>query len=169
MSTPYKPHVKVITPNPVHVAELAKAFEHMRNKYIKKGITYKTTQYKHNSYRAMQTYYDRYRDIAISTIGCETAIYGTVANIAFRFWHDCIHCELKRDFSYCGEMEVIRYQIEELREYGISEGAMNIFEADTIGQVWYYYEHKEFVQDQARFITACLTQGIETASNIKQH
>ena len=168
MSTPYKPHVKVITPNPIHVAELAKAFEVMRNKYMKKGITYMTTSDSRDSYQAMQTMYNKHDHIEVSTEGCDTAIYGTVANIAFRFWHDCIHCELKRDFSYWGEMAVIYYQIAELREYGISEGAMNIFEADTIGQVWYYYEHKEFVQDQTRFITACLTQGIEAASNIKQ-
>ena len=103
-----------------------------------------------------------------STEGCETAIYGTAANIAFRFWHDCIHCELRRDFSLAGEKAVIEYQIEELEEYGISDGALAIFEADTIGQVCYYYKHKEFVKDQTRFITACLTQGIAKAVSIKQ-
>ena len=168
MSTPYKPHVKVITPNPIHVAELAKAFEHMRNKYMKKGITYETTKYSRNSYSAMQLVFDAHREIVISTEGCETAIYGTVPNIAFRFWHDCVHCELKRDFSYWGEHAVIEYQAKELVHYGISDGAMDIFMADTLGQVMYYYQHKEFVQDQARFITACLTQGIIKAVSIKQ-
>ena len=168
MSTPYKPHVKVTTPNPIHVAELAKAFEHMRNKYIKKGTTYNVTDKPMNGYRAMQAQYDTTNHITVSSEGCDTAIYGTVPNIAFRFWHDCIHCELRRDFSLAGEKAVIEYQIQELFEYGISNGAMNIFIADTLGQVRYYYKHKEFVKDQARFITACLTQGITKAISIKQ-
>ena len=167
MSTPYKPHVKVTTPNPIHVAELAKAFEHMRNKYIKKGTTYNVTDKPMNGYRAMQAQYDTTNHITVSSEGCDTAIYGTVPNIAFRFWHDCVHCELRQDFSYHGEQAVILYQWDELKAYGISDGALAIFEADTIGQVCYYYKHKEFVKDQARFITACLTQGI-VAVSIKQ-
>ena len=168
MSTPYKPHVKVITPNPIHVAELAKAFEHMRNKYIKKGKSYNVTDKPMNGYKAMQAQYDTTNHITVSSEGCDTAIYGTVPNIAFRFWHDCIHCELRRDFSLAGEKAVIEYQIQELFEYGISNGAMNIFMADTVGQVRYYYKHNEFVKDQARFITACLRQGITKAISIKQ-
>ncbi len=168
MSTPYKPHVKVITPNPIHVRELATAFEHMRNKYIKKGITYSTTTQSRDSYKNMQKQYDESQHIEVSTVGSDTAIYGLVANTAFRFWHDCVHCELKRDFSFMGEQATINYQIAELQHYGISQGAMNIFIADTLGQVLYYYEHKEFVKDQERFITACLTQGTSKASRIKQ-
>ena len=61
------------------------------------------------------------------------------------------------------------YQLAELRELGVSDEALEVFTADTIGQVRYYYEHKEFVKDQERFITACLTQGLEQAVLIKQH
>lgn len=168
MTTPYKPHVKVITPNPVHVRELATAFEHMRNKYMKKGITYSTTTQSRDSYVLMQDLYNKQRHIEVSTVGSDTAIYGLVANTAFRFWHDCVHCMLKRDFSFMGEQATINHQILELQNYGISEGAMNIFIADTLGQVLYYYEHKEFVKDQKRFITACLTQGTSKASRIRQ-
>ena len=127
-----------------------------------------TTSDSRDSYQAMQTMYNKHDHIEVSTEGCDTAIYGTVPNIAFRFWHDCIHCELRRDFSLAGEKAVIEYQIQELFEYGISNGAMNIFMADTIGQVRYYYKHNEFVKDQARFITACLTQDITKAISIKQ-
>jgi len=160
--------MKVQTPQQKYIRELATAFEHMRNKYMAKGITYMTTRLCRDSYVQMQDAFNKQKHIEVSTVGCDTAIYGAPANIAFRFWHDCVHCELRRDFSYWGEMHVIAYQMEELREYGISAGAMDIFMADTIGQVMYYYEHKEFVKDQHRFITACLTQGREEASRIKQ-
>lgn len=169
MSTPYKPHMRVRQPSKAVIRELSTAFEVMRNRYLASGIEYTTTNSSMDSYKAMQKHFDDSKHITVSTVGNDTAIYGSTANIAFRFWHDCIHCLLRQDFSYKGEHTVIMAQAAELREYGISAEAMEVFIADTIGQVRYYYEHREFVKDQHRFITVCLTQGLEQAVLIKQH
>lgn len=169
MTTTYKPHMRVRQPSRAVIRELSTAFKVMRNRYLESGIEYTTTANSMDSYKAMQKHFDDTKHITISTVGNDTAIYGTTANIAFRFWHACVHCLLRQDFSYKGEHTVIMEQASELRAYGISEEAMEVFMADTIGQVRYYYEHKEFVKDQRRFITACLTQGLEQAVLIKQH
>lgn len=165
----YKPHMRVRTPSQAVIRELSQAFEVMRNRYLASGIEYDTTQCPMDGYHAMQYRFDKEKEIIVSTVGCETAIYSLSANIAFRFWHDCIHCLLRKDFSYKGEHEVIMYQLAELRELGVSDNALEVFTADTVGQVRYYYQHNEFVKDQHRFITACLTQGLEQAILIKQH
>ncbi|AUR95273.1 hypothetical protein HOU78_gp53 [Vibrio phage 1.204.O._10N.222.46.F12] len=169
MNTTYKSRMCVSHPSQTVIRELSKAFEVMRKRYLESGIDYDTTDKPMDGYQAMQYRFDTDKHITISTVGNATAIYGSTANIAFRFWHDCVHCLLRQDFSYKGEHTVIMEQAAELRDYGISEEAMEVFMADTIGQVRYYYEHKEFVKDQQRFITTCLTQGLEQAVLIKQH
>lgn len=101
--------------------------------------------------------------IPIATAGSETTIYGKYVNTKFRFWHDVTHLELDKDFTFEGEMEVIKKHIEEGLAFGLSELALDILRADTEGQVKYYYHHKDFVSNQAAFIDSCLQHGINTA------
>lgn len=110
--------------------------------------------------------------IPIASYGSETSIYGSGQtgadyNHKFRFWHDVTHLELDQGFSKDGERAVIDDHLAEGRAFGLSELAMKILEADTLGQVEYYFKHREFVENQRAFVDSCVQHGIRMACGFK--
>ena len=103
------------------------------------------------------------RNIPIATAGNDQTIYGPTINTMFRFWHDVNHLELDQGFSLSGELAVIKQHLKEGQEFGLSHLALRILEADTKGQVLYYFKHKRFVKNQSAFIDTCLQLGINRA------
>jgi hypothetical protein len=106
--------------------------------------------------------------IPIASYGSDTTIYGegklgAEFNHMFRFWHDVTHLELDQGFSKDGERAVIEQHLAEGRAFGLSELAIKILEADTLGQVEYYFKHRKFVENQRAFIDSCVQHGIRLA------
>lgn len=106
--------------------------------------------------------------IVIAGYGCENTIYSTPhVNHVFRFYHDHIHLTLNKGFSKEGEISVINQHMKDIKNYGVSNLALNIFYYDTFGQVEYYFKQKQFVINQRAFIESCLQHGLNTACRVK--
>lgn len=104
------------------------------------------------------------KKIPIANYGCETSIYGCKdTNILFRFYHDVTHLELNQGFSKAGEYAVINQHLKEMKAFGVSDLALNIFYYDTIGQVDYYFKHKAFIDNHMAFLDSCLQLGLKYA------
>jgi len=108
-----------------------------------------------------------YMNIPIADYGSDTSIYSPRINGLFRFWHDVTHLELDRGFSLSGEEVVCREHLAEGKELGLSILALRILEADTCGQVAYYFKHKKFVENQAAFVQSVLNRGLSNALRVK--
>ena len=130
------------------------------------GLTMLLTNKSYNSFKAMRRdFLASDKVITISTEGNEGTMYGEATNLAFRFWHDATHLRLDEGFSLEGELAVIKEHMKEAFDAGLSDTAMDMLRADTLGQVKYYFEHKEFVSNQSLFVENCLYHGI--ASTVK--
>lgn len=140
------------------ILELEIAINKMAGLWLAKGYSYTVTEEATDSFLSLVED-SKSKHINISSIGCDTSIYSPIVNLQFRFWHDCTHCLLNSDFSLEGETKVINYHLQELKMLGLSSGALALFHADTIGQVRYYYKHKQFVKDQYAFIAKYLING----------
>ena len=108
------------------------------------------------------------KHLLIANYDCESSIYGeNDVNVLFRFWHDVSHLEVDQGFSLKGETAAISKQLEQAREFGISDLAYMMFYYDTIGQVEYYFRHKAFLKDQKSFVLDCVKYGLKYAILIK--
>lgn len=121
------------------------------------------------SNEAPETYKEllEYADSMVIPINCNgssSSIYSKPhINTLFRFWHDVIHIEEGLGFTLMDEGKVADIHIEEGREFGLSSLALQILEADTKGQVEYYYKHNKFVDNQKAFVQSCLRIGIRNS------
>ena len=116
-----------------------------------------------NNYTILQNHFDETNRLLLSTVGCETSCYTKQGNMNFRAWHDYCHVTHRKGFDTESELFVVQEQYKVLRSMGLSDEALHIFQADTVGQVWYYAKHKKFVKDQKRFVEDCLQVGIYRA------
>lgn len=84
---------------------------------------------------------------------CENTIFTNFhGNLAFRFWHDILHCTLDRGFDFYSEIEVGYNMLESvIREFGIDSLEYKLLKADTIGQTTYYKHYKAFPENQLQF------------------
>lgn len=113
-----------------------------------------------NTFKDMKAFYEKYGYLGISNEGNTTSIYSPNINIKFRKWHDYIHLVYDLSFSQTDEhlVSAIQCQRAYLKglELGYSESIVNdmlkVLEADTRGQVDYYFKHKDFVPNQSKFI-----------------
>lgn len=106
--------------------------------------------------------------IPIASYGSNTSIYSSSSiNTLFRFWHDVLHLENNLGFSLEHESAVANMHIEAAKAFNLSPLAIQILEADTKGQVQYYFKHKEFVNNQEAFVQSCIKHGIKKAVRIK--
>tara|TARA_R110000772_G_scaffold7883_1_gene26425 strand:- start:38 stop:538 length:501 start_codon:yes stop_codon:yes gene_type:complete len=106
--------------------------------------------------------------LPIADYGCDSSIYNCAdTNVLFRFYHDVTHLEQDKGFSKAGEYSVIEQHMRELESFGVSSLAREIFYFDTIGQVDYYFHHKEFVNNQMAFLDTCLQLGLRYAVKAK--
>ena len=85
-------------------------------------------------------------------------------NLAMRAWHDRVHIDENLGFSKLDELKVcseqIRIAMQHKVMYRLTEEDFSAIRCDIAGQVLYYYKHKEYVNDQALFVGACMERGI---------
>ena len=125
-----------------------------------KGIEYTTVSIGPNTYGDMVFYREEFGKFLISLEGNDSSIYGSESNIHFRAWHDYIHYTYGLTFSKANEIKTAMIQIDQARIYGETLGYSNtildniekILKADIIGQVLYWYENREFVDNQEAFV-----------------
>ena len=149
------------------INEIKAFIEFSANKCKTRGFDYFGTDTAPEGFKALKEMTVN-KLIPIANYGCDTSIYNCVdTNILFRFYHDVTHLELNEGFSKVGEYAVINQHLEELRAFGASSLAIEIFYFDTIGQVDYYFHHKEFIDNQAAFLDSCLQLGLVYALKVK--
>lgn len=106
------------------------------------------------------------RHIPIADYGNDKSIYGAKYNIAFRFYHDCLHLIHDLGFSTLDELKISEIHMRQGYVFGLSSLALQMLEADTKGQVLYYANQNEFVNNQIAFIDSCLDKSINVAVRI---
>lgn len=121
-----------------------------------------------DTYKALMRWWKKnnysYSGIPIRTDGCENSIYGSPAgNRAFRAWHDKLHLEFGLDFSLRDELVVSDLQVRQARQLGFSEMGLLMLTYDTKGQVLWYYEHGEYIKNQAGYVEYCVNHGLDYA------
>lgn len=151
------------------ISELETAFAYIVHtmKVLDRARLRYTTQ-PMDSYSKLQFKYDTENVLLLSTVGCETSCYTREGNLDFRAWHDYCHVSWRKGFDTESELFIVEQQYQVLVDMGLSDEALCIFQADTVGQILYYAKHKEFVKDQKRFINLCLQVGINRAVELKQ-
>ena len=93
--------------------------------------------------------------------GCEHTIYDSAeTNYAFRAWHDSLHLANNYSFSREDEIKVGLIHMQQARRAGLSKRDQDTLIADTIGQIEFYYLHKQFVIRQADFVRDVLDNGL---------
>ena len=97
--------------------------------------------------------------------GCDNTIYSHPRyNYAFRAWHDQIHLDLDLGFGKLAEIKVCNEHVRQARArsvmVGLNDEDIRAIYCDVAGQVLYYYKYKEFINDQALFVGACMENGI---------
>lgn len=98
--------------------------------------------------------------IPVSTIGCETSIYGDArVNLAFRAWHDATHLEHGLGFNPNDEVAVAHIQCASA---GIARDRALLW-ADIAGQVRYFEAFGEFPNDQKAFVLDYVACGMVRA------
>lgn len=83
-------------------------------------------------------------------------------NIMFRYWHDLGHLRYDKSFSIQDEIDLQwQYHMRELwywladKDYSDARDlAMDMYVADTIGQIEYVQIHHKFPNDQLAFVNA---------------
>jgi hypothetical protein len=97
------------------------------------------------------------REIQIWTGGSSCTIFGDPhVNALFRFWHDYIHLSRGLGYSLADEIAVAEIQKAELPSHWVLE--RELIHADVSLQALYHERHKEFVDDQRKFVY-CYLKG----------
>lgn len=73
-------------------------------------------------------------------------------NWAFRFWHDMLHIEHRKDVTLQDELYVAGLHIAAASErFGKNSVESFLIGADTLGQTLYHHRYGEFPEDQLGF------------------
>ena len=125
-----------------------------------KNIEFKVVETTTNNYEEFKE--QSKNGLEISSEGCKNSIYGNAyINILARVWHDDVHLLIEKDFSLEDEIEVCEMQIDELLRWYINTGRSDsqllldtvlLIEIDIKRQREYYEKHKEFVENQMKFV-----------------
>lgn len=106
--------------------------------------------------------------IPIANYGSDKSIYGdSITNTLFRFYHDVIHLEEELTFSLEDECKAADIHLKDAVEFNLSPLALQILEADTKGQVRYYFKWGKFVDNQKAFVQSCISKGIRNALRVE--
>lgn len=128
---------------------------------ITKGAQFIVSPVAPNTFGALQTAYARDGYLTVYDGGCDNTIFSSPeVNHLFRVWHDSVHILLCANFSVTGETDVYDWQVHEmvaaLRAFNYSETVIghviSIMTQDIMGQVLYYNEHKQYVENQREFM-----------------
>ena len=102
--------------------------------------------------------------------GCDRTIYPTADdNHCFRAWHDAIHLREAYTFTQSDEIKTSDMHCQLLTHIGAPYPVVKAIEADTKGQVLYFYKTGSYVNNQREFVTDCLMYGINAVMNSVDH
>lgn len=143
------------------IQDVATYINSFNENYLRsEGLGYYITSKAPNSYKDLKEY-EGQAIIPVYSGGSSRTIYPEIyMNYNFRAVYDFHQLYVDWDFSYAGESKAIEQHYRSLMEF-IKFTFKNsrqelllrkVFLADTIGQVAYYYENKEYVQDQFTFV-----------------
>lgn len=92
-------------------------------------------------------------DFRVWSGGSSKTIYTAPSyNWAFRFWHDVLHIEHRKDVTLQDELYVAGLHIAAASErFGSNSVESFLIEADTLGQTLYQHRYGEFPEDQLGF------------------
>ena len=93
--------------------------------------------------------------------GCDNSIYTPSGNLTARAWHDATHLREKLGFTLADETAVGQFQCETLKWARAPYAVVRAVEADVVGQIRYYTNHKRYVDDQVQFVWACLASSVD--------
>lgn len=149
------------------IAEIETFLDIVTVQLLATGWRYYVTDNAPETFKALCDIVGNSKNVPIASYGSESSIYSNKEyNYKFRFWHDVCHLELNANFSFEGECKVIENHLQQAIEFGLSGLALQILNADTYGQVKYYYQNKKFVKNQAAFVDSCLAHGINKACTL---
>jgi hypothetical protein len=148
-------------------AELSEFIKYMASKCMIEGWAYRPTENAPETFKDLKEQTHGFV-IPVADYGCDQTIYDSAhTNILFRFWHDKLHLEHNLGFNTQDENRVADLHLQAGREYGLSDLALRVLEADTRGQVAYYAKHKKFVVNQAAFVDSYIQHGERIACAVR--
>ena len=152
-------------------AEVAAFVIAMAKECTARGWTFYATKDAPESYKALKKAAAESfngKQLPIADYGSETSIYGSSEiNTLFRFYHDVVHLENDYSFSKDGESKTAYVHIRDGVRFGLSPLALRVLEADTRGQVDYYFRWRKFVNNQRAFVLSCISHGIVNAIKVE--
>lgn len=93
---------------------------------------------------------------------------GRVPNLALRFWHDVSHVERERTFATVDELDLGLWHVAVAGAAGLSKLALQLLEADLVGQSLLYAAIKGYATNQLDFDMNVLTFGFADAIVIEK-
>jgi hypothetical protein len=106
----------------------------------------------------------------VSSANSENTIYGNPAfNHAFRFWHDVLHVERRKDTSLQHELRVGQIHVEVIKQLGYSQDHQTLMWIDTCGQGLYNFLVTEFPRDQMGFAKRVLALRTLAHASTMEH
>lgn len=141
--------------------ELSTAITYQANKLMAQGYAY--TAVEEITPRCYQETTSKH--LTICSTGYESNILGQMVNMDYRFWYTCTKIQTQVTYNELQQLKTVAVLHKELESMGLSELALDIFQADTVGQIMYHDQHKALPQDQTLFVNECLIIGIDAAIN----
>lgn len=92
-----------------------------------------------------------------------TMLLDETADYALRFWHDTNHVLRQRSFRTVDELDLGLWHVAVAKAMGVSALALQLLDADLIGQQLLYAATKTFPIDQLEFDLDVLTFGVADA------
>lgn len=104
------------------------------------------------------------RPLPVSNENLSSTIYlSREADLALRFWHDVSHVRQERSFSTPDELDLALWHVAVATAAHLSPLAVELLDADLIGQTLLYAATKGYAGDQLRFDLDVLTFGVADA------
>jgi hypothetical protein len=122
----------------------------------------------YESYEDLKNDFFKNKSFKISTLFSENTIFGEPQiNHLNRLYHDFLHLYHNLDFSFESEMILNYYTIQEGKRFGLNDFDLELLNIDNSGQIVYFFENKDFPQDQRKFVLGELYKTIVSPENVK--
>ena len=121
------------------------------------GLYYEGAENAPNSYNEVLNEFNQAKQnggrVRVYSGACENTIYTAApVNLAFRFWHDYLHYKNEFDFSRTGEeLTAFIHCGQVAARFGLGSIEYQLIQADTFGQVEYFWDVGGFVENQLNF------------------
>jgi hypothetical protein len=139
--------------------------KYLENKGIK--VEFIETQ-PYEDYEGLKNDFFINKSFKISTLFSDNTIFGDPKiNHLNRLYHDFLHLYHNLDFTFESELILNYYTIQEGRRFGLNDFDLELLNIDTGGQIVYFFENKNFPQDQRKFVLGELYKTIVEPENLE--